>query len=75
VAIDPSLVRAVPGPVLVETRGEHTTGRTVVDLRPRRGPLPTSNTAVCLEVDEPRFRSVFLETLGLSARRAARSRS
>jgi inosine-uridine nucleoside N-ribohydrolase len=50
--------------VLVETRGEHTLGQTVVDLRPNAAPtrLPTR---VCIDVDAARFRAMFLQTLGL----------
>jgi purine nucleosidase len=51
--IDPTVVRAVPAPIVVETRGEHTLGMTVVDLR---GPAPAgTRTQVALELDHARF--------------------
>jgi purine nucleosidase len=64
VALDPSLVTTMQREVLVETRGEHTLGQTVVDLRPNAAPtrLPTR---VCIDVDAARFRAMFLQTLGL----------
>jgi inosine-uridine nucleoside N-ribohydrolase len=64
VALDPSLVTTIQREVLVETRGEHTLGQTVVDLRPNAAPtrLPTR---VCIDVDAARFRAMFLQTLGL----------
>jgi inosine-uridine nucleoside N-ribohydrolase len=62
VALDPSLVTTVSGPVQVETRGELTRGQTIVDLRRSR----QSATQVCMEVAADRFRPHFFETLGLS---------
>jgi purine nucleosidase len=51
--IDPTIVRAVTAPIVVETRGEHTLGMTVVDLR---GPAPEgTRTKVALELDRARF--------------------
>jgi purine nucleosidase len=63
VAVAPDLVRSIDRQVLVETRGEHTLGQTVVDLRPHAVAYPATN--VCLDVDVPRARSLFLRTLGL----------
>ena len=66
VTIDPDMVSTIDRAVHVETRGEHTLGQTVVDLRsqiqggPARGP-----TRVCLDVDVPRFKSLFFGSLGL----------
>ncbi len=51
--IDPSVVRCVDAPVVVETRGEYTAGATVVDLH-HRGGLP-DNARVGLELDRDRF--------------------
>jgi purine nucleosidase len=62
VALDPSLVTSVSGPVQVETRGELTRGQTIVDLRRRQA----SATQVCMEVAADRFRRHFFETLGLA---------
>jgi purine nucleosidase len=67
VAIDPSLVTLAPGPVHVETRGEHTRGQTVVDLRPWAR-KPPSRARVALAVDAPRFHALFRSTLGLESR-------
>jgi inosine-uridine nucleoside N-ribohydrolase len=68
VALDPSLVTSVETEVAIETRGEHTLGQTVVDLRSRRTPDPDSTpTRVCLEVDVARARALFFSTLGLGA--------
>ena len=36
VAVEPALVTTVPGPVIVETLGEHTRGQTIVDWRRHR---------------------------------------
>ena len=65
VALDPSLVACQSGPVQVETRGEHTRGQTVLDLR-SVAKRPPSKTRVALEVDSERFRALFFATLGLS---------
>ncbi|WP_166355461.1 nucleoside hydrolase [Phytoactinopolyspora limicola] len=51
--IDPSLVRCVDAPVVVETRGEHTAGATVVDLHHLSGRPDTTRVAV--ELDRERF--------------------
>jgi inosine-uridine nucleoside N-ribohydrolase len=69
VAFDPSLVTSVQRQVLVETRGEHTLGQTVVDLRPGAGAFPP--TRVCLDVDAERAKALFLEILGLRSRHPA----
>ena len=62
VALDPSLVTTVSGPVRVETRGELTRGQTIIDLRSPR----QSATQVGMEVAADRFRRHFFETLGLA---------
>jgi purine nucleosidase len=63
VAVQPDLVTTIERLVLVETRGEHTLGQTVVDLRPRV-PEPSS-TRVCLDVDALRAKALFENVLGL----------
>ena len=63
VALDPSLVRTVSGPVRVETRGELTRGQTIIDLRRPQH----SSTQVCIEVAADRFRRHFFDTLGLTS--------
>jgi purine nucleosidase/pyrimidine-specific ribonucleoside hydrolase len=62
VAVDPSLVRAVPLMVDVETEGRLTDGMTVGDLRPISEELKRPpNLQVALEVDAARFLSMFKE--------------
>lgn len=51
--IDPSLVRCVKAPVVVETAGEYTAGATVVDFGHRFG--LADNTHVAVEVATERF--------------------
>ena len=66
VAIDPTLVRVIQRDVRVETRGEHTLGQTVVDLRsPLQGGRESGPVRVGVEVDVPRFQALFFGTLGL----------
>jgi purine nucleosidase len=66
VAIQPDLVATLDRAVHVETRGEHTLGQTVVDLRPSAASsAPPTQTRVAMEVDAERFRALFLGTLGL----------
>jgi inosine-uridine nucleoside N-ribohydrolase len=64
VAIQPDLVTSVAHDVDVETRGEHTLGQTVVDLRPS-APAPRRRTRVCEHVDAERFKALFFERLRL----------
>jgi len=64
VALDRSLVTTFESTVLVETRGEHTLGQTVVDLRGRRDRAP-SQTRVCEAVDVARARALFFSALGV----------
>jgi inosine-uridine nucleoside N-ribohydrolase len=64
VAADPSLVTTVETQLQVETRGEHTTGQTVADLRTRRHDAARTSR-VCLDVDVERARALFFATLGL----------
>ena len=66
VAIEPSLVTTLDRAVAVETRGEHTRGQTVVDLRGTAAP-PAGPTRVCLEVDTAGFRALFFGALGLQS--------
>jgi inosine-uridine nucleoside N-ribohydrolase len=68
VAIEPGLVTTIERNVAVETRGEHTLGQTVVDLRSTvQGGRGSGRTQVCMEVDVARFKTVlFSEALGLS---------
>src|SRR6185312_1941338 len=66
VAVDSSLVTSIQRDVLVETRGEHTLGQTVVDLRPNAA-APRFPHRVCTAVDAARFKAVFMATLGLTA--------
>jgi purine nucleosidase/pyrimidine-specific ribonucleoside hydrolase len=51
--IDPSVVRCVDAPVVVETRGEYTAGATVVDLHHRSG--RPDNARVAVELDRDLF--------------------
>ena len=64
IAIDPSLVTALHRDVKVETRGLHTRGQTVVDLRGNASP-PQLRTRVCVDVDVDRARRLILGSLGL----------
>ncbi|SFN82336.1 purine nucleosidase [Pseudonocardia ammonioxydans] len=51
--IDPTVVRTVPAPIVVETAGRYTAGMTVTDLR---GPAPQGcRTHAALELDHGRF--------------------
>lgn len=67
VAIQPELVTTIERAVRVEARGEHTLGQTVVDFRPHAPTAPPTRTRVAMDVDVPRFRALFLGTLGLPA--------
>jgi inosine-uridine nucleoside N-ribohydrolase len=60
--VDPAVVSGRPAHVDVETRGELTMGRTVMDLHDRFGRPP--NAFVALDADAPRFVSMLVETLG-----------
>jgi inosine-uridine nucleoside N-ribohydrolase len=62
VAVEPDLVTTHHYDVQVESRGEHTLGQTVVDLR-RSAPAPRLNTRVCTDVDAARAREFFFSTL------------
>jgi purine nucleosidase len=64
VAIQPDLVTTIEREVHVETRGEHTLGQTVVDLRPFAPAARPTQTRVAMEVDVARFRAFFDRTLG-----------
>ncbi|MBV9171769.1 MAG: nucleoside hydrolase [Chloroflexi bacterium] len=66
VGVDPSIVTMVERDVRVETRGEHTLGQTVVDLRTHaQGGTESGRTRVCMRVDVQRFRKLLFGTLGL----------
>ena len=59
--IDPTIVRAFPMPIVVETAGRHTTGMTVAD---RRGPAPQGcRTHAALELDHTRFWELVVDAL------------
>ncbi len=59
--VDPAVVSARLAHVDVETRGELTVGRTVMDLHGRFGQSP--NAFVAFDADAPKFVSLLLETL------------
>lgn len=68
VAIDPTLVHAPLLPAWVETRGDHTRGMTVVDVRAARMPNYFKDRSgwhvkVALEVDAERFMRLLMERL------------
>ena len=59
--IDPTLMRTVTAPIAIETRGEHTLGMTVVDLR---GPAPADCvTRVTFDLDADRFWALVVDAL------------
>ena len=59
--IDPTIVCAVPMPIVVETAGRYTTGMTVAD---RRGPAPAGcRTHAALELDHARFWDLVTDAL------------
>lgn len=59
--IDPTLVRTVRAPIAIETRGEHTLGMTVADLR---GPAPDSCvTQVAFDLDADQFWALVVDAL------------
>ena len=59
--IDPTLVRTVRAPLVVETRGEHTLGMTVADLR---APAPESCvTRLAFDLDAARFWALVVDAL------------
>jgi inosine-uridine nucleoside N-ribohydrolase len=60
--IDPGLVTTHPLHVDVETKGELTTGRTVIDVHERSGQPP--NADVALSVDVVRYLELLMATLG-----------
>jgi inosine-uridine nucleoside N-ribohydrolase len=62
VAVQRDLVTTIHRDVSVETRGEHTLGETIVDLR-SRAPKPRLNTHVCTDVDVARAKDFFFTTL------------
>jgi purine nucleosidase len=68
VALLPDLVKTIDREVQVETRGEHTRGQTVVDLRSYGHDARSTRTHVCMDVDVARFKALFFTTLGLPNR-------
>ena len=59
--IDPTIVRAVQVPIVVELRGEHTTGMTVADFR---SPAPKDcPTWAALDLDHERFWGLVIDAL------------
>jgi inosine-uridine nucleoside N-ribohydrolase len=64
VAIEPDLVTTIDADVDVETRGMHTLGQTVVDLR-SSAPRPYRRTRVGMNVDVVRARAAFFQSLNL----------
>lgn len=67
--IDPAVIATRPVHVAVETRGELTVGRTVMDLRPR-GSQP-ANCDVAFHADAALFNRTLLETFRRTAAKAA----
>jgi inosine-uridine nucleoside N-ribohydrolase len=66
-AADPTLFAWEALPLRVETRGEHTTGMTVADLRPGRGKGSGSACEVASAVEAERARRFVLERLWRSS--------
>jgi inosine-uridine nucleoside N-ribohydrolase len=62
--VDPSVVTGQQVHVDVETSGELTLGRTVMDRRGRFGQEP--NAVVAFDADAPKFVSMLLETFALA---------
>jgi inosine-uridine nucleoside N-ribohydrolase len=62
--VDPTIVTGEPAHVDVETRGELTMGRTVIDRHARFGNEP--NAFVAFDANGPRFVSMLLETFARS---------
>ena len=58
--VDPTIVTGRPAHVDIETRGELTVGRTVIDTHARFGREP--NAFVAFDADAPKFVSMLLET-------------
>ena len=63
--VNPSVITTVHAHVDVETHGELTVGKTVVDTRPRSAKEP--NAYVALDANEPLFVKMLLETMGRTA--------
>ncbi|MEM2322591.1 MAG: nucleoside hydrolase, partial [Candidatus Bathyarchaeia archaeon] len=59
VSIDPSLVKMMDMKILVETRGEYTTGQ-IVALPAKPG---ESRVKVCVDVDASRFKDFFMSRI------------
>ena len=65
--VNPAVISTVHAHVDVETRGELTVGKTVVDTRPRSA--EKANAYVALDADEPLFVEMLLETMGRTSLR------
>ena len=64
VAIDPTIAVGQDYAVVIETKGEHTRGMTVVDRRRWRNMLGIEpNVHVVEEMDTSRYRELFVSTL------------
>ena len=66
--VDPSVIRGQSAHVDVETRGDLTVGRTVIDRHARFGRKP--NAFVAFDADAPKFVSMLLETFARRTRPA-----
>lgn len=65
VAIDPSLVKTKSLYMMVETKGQFTTGMSLADRRDRRDEkMNPPNVEVCLDVDTERFTQLFAQLVG-----------
>jgi inosine-uridine nucleoside N-ribohydrolase len=60
--VDPSVITAYPFHADVETTGELTVGRTVIDIHRRSGKDP--NMDVAMDADEEKFVRLLMDTLG-----------
>lgn len=61
IALDPTLASGIDTRVVIETKGEYTTGETVACLHRSRSLLPEGSSAlVCLHADAKRFEEMFL---------------
>jgi len=59
--IDPTILRTVKAPIVIETQGEHTLGMTVADLR---APAPADCvTQVTFDLDADRFWALVVDAL------------
>ncbi|RHW38980.1 nucleoside hydrolase [Neobacillus notoginsengisoli] len=61
VALHPDIVKTEPMNVVIETKGELSSGATIADLRGRDTVIPNAN--VCVDVDADRFMGGFLQII------------